>query len=85
DFRAEWANKHPDPSANRRHYDIYYGASIVESFMLVSVDGARAVLPLPEAGSTTVPVKSYELARCVDDQNTLDEYIGRSGLTVASV
>ena len=83
-FTAEWANKHPDPSAYRQHYDIYYRASIVESFMLVGVDGARAFLPLPEPGTTTVPPNSYELARCVDDQNTLDEYIERSGLTVAS-
>ncbi len=83
DFVEEWANSQPDPSATRCFYDIYYGASIIESFMLVSVDGGRAVLPLPEPGTTTIELRRYQLAQCVDDQGTLDEYIGRCGLAVA--
>jgi hypothetical protein len=50
--------------------------------MLVSVDGHRAELPLPDSQSTVIPRNKYILARAVDDQGTLDEYIERSGLTV---
>jgi len=83
-FVAEWANCHSDASARRQFYDVYYGASVVESFMLVSVDGGRAFLPPPEPGTTTIARRDYRLAVCVDDQDTLNEYIPRSELTVAS-
>ncbi len=82
EFREQWANSHPDPSAYRVHYDIYYGSSFIDEFMLVSVDGDRAELPLPEHQTTEIPRGSYLLARAVDDQGTLDDYIRRSGLTV---
>ncbi|MFN3168822.1 MAG: hypothetical protein ACE37H_17350 [Phycisphaeraceae bacterium] len=81
-FHEEWANKHPDPNAHRVYYDIYYGSSFIDDFMLVSVDGFRAELPVPDPQSTVIPRDKYLIARAVDDQGTLDEYIARSGLTV---
>lgn len=83
EFHEPWANNHPDPSAERFYYDIFYGAAFVESFMLVGVDGLRAYLPLPTSGTTTVPKRAYCLARAVDHVGTLNEYLQRSNLTVA--
>ena len=83
EFHEPWANEHPDPNAERLYYDIYYGASLVESFMLVGVDGFRAYLPLPSGTTTAVPKRAYLLARAVDHLGTLDEYLQRSKLTVA--
>lgn len=83
EFHEEWANNHSDPNAERMYYDIYYAASLVESFMLVGVDGFRAYLPLPKAQTSIVPQRAYLLARAVDHIGTLDEYLQRSKLTVA--
>ena len=80
-FHEDWAQKHPDPSATKEHYSIFYGASLVHTFILVSVDGGRAYLPMPCAGTTVIPLEDYQLARIVDN-GSLTEYIGRSGLTV---
>lgn len=80
-FHEAWAQKHADPSTSRQYYGIYYGASLVEKFMLVAVDGGRASLPLPRAQTTVIPFADYQIARVVAE-NRLDEYIERSGLTV---
>jgi hypothetical protein len=82
DFREEWANQHPDPSAKRCVFDIYYRDSWVETFMLIGVDGFRAYLPLPNVRTKVIPFDQYSLARAIDSLGTLDEYIERSGLTV---
>ena len=82
-YTEPWANNHSDLNATRVFFDIYYRSSFVETFMLVYVDGARACLPYPDAGTTIIPFARYRLARAVDHQDKLDEYIQRSSLTVA--
>ena len=82
DFHEEWANCHPDPSAHRVFFTIYYRATPVHRFMLVSVDGGRALLPLPEVRTRNVRRERYELARAVDTSHTLDDYLQRSQLEV---
>lgn len=82
EIRAAWANRDWATTAERGYYDIYYGVSIVESFSLALVDGYRAALPLPESDSMTVLLKQYQLARCVDDLGTLDDYMEKAGLRV---
>ncbi len=47
DFTEEWANRHPNPSATGYWCDIYYGSTRVFRTILVSVDGGRAMLPIP--------------------------------------
>ena len=81
-FKEEWATKFPDPDAKLRLYDIYYRSSFVETFLLVSVDGHKAALPMPLPKSKYVPKKTYDLARAVDYRATLDDYMGRAGFTV---
>lgn len=80
-FHEDWATKHPDPIARRREYAIFYGSSLAATFALVSVDGGRAELPPPSAGTRVIADEDYRLARIVGGDQ-LDEYIGRSGLTV---
>lgn len=78
----EWATKHPDPTAYRETYEIYYGSSFIEDKLLVSVDGHRASLPLPKVGTTIVSKKDYHFAGIVDQLNTLSEYMQRAKLKV---
>jgi hypothetical protein len=77
-----WATKHPDKKAIRVFYDLYYGASYIQRFMLVSVDGHRAILPPPAPGGRVVPKDQYDFARIVDVEGMLDEYMMRVGFVV---
>ncbi|MBI1291192.1 hypothetical protein GC173_08095 [bacterium] len=81
-FEEEWANRHPNPAAYRAWFRVYYGPSLIDKKLLVFVDGYRAVLPMPKAGTTVVPQADYRFAQIVDTLDTLDEYLQRSRLTV---
>ena len=80
----DWAtSKHPDSNAFKAIYDVYYGLSLITTKQLVNVDGGRATLPMPKIRTTVIPWRDYAFARIVASDR-LDEYIERSGLTVAS-
>jgi hypothetical protein len=82
DFQEEWAKRVPDKSAKMVEFDLYYGASFVETHYIVGVDGFRALLPLPKLETETIARDKYVFAKCIDFQNSLDEYIERCRLTV---
>ena len=79
----EWAINHPCPDAYRVYYDVYYGASLIMTKILVGVDGGRAILPMPRIRTTEIPIEDYRFAKIVSG-DSLDEYITRSKLTVAA-
>jgi hypothetical protein len=88
DFKEEWANRHPDPHATGYWCDIYYGSTHVSRNILVSVDGGRAMLPIPRQKGideklTEVLPSDYRVAQIFDTLGTLDEYMARSRLTLA--
>ena len=88
DFRESWANRHPDPKAVGLWCDLYFGSTLIDRFILVGVDGVRALVPPPrDAGGMPGGVKiqplDYKVARIHDTLGTLDEYLRRSGLQVA--
>lgn len=87
DFREPWANRHPDPNATGYWCRLYYGSSLIETFILVSVDGGRAMLPLPTSGEDrehpgAVKSLNHKVAQIHDTLGSLDEYMRRSGLIV---
>lgn len=88
DFREEWANRHPDPQATGYWCDIYYASTHVWRNILVSVDGGRALLPIPrqvgadEKRSEVLPF-DYQLAQIFDSSGTLNEYMFRSNLRIS--
>lgn len=88
DFKETWANCHPDQSATGYWCDIYYASTRVARNLLVSVDGARAMLPIPRQGGASGKVTEvlpfdHRLAQIFDTLGSLDSYMVRSGLTVA--
>jgi hypothetical protein len=88
DFHEEWANRHPDRHATGYWCEIYYGATHVARTILVSVDGGRAMLPLPRQRGldekiTEVLPSDYRIAQIFDSLGSLDEYMARSGLSLA--
>lgn len=88
DFKEPWANKFPDRSATGYWCDLYYGSTHVARYVLVSVDGARALLPIPKRGppgqrpNQVLPIE-YKAAEIQDTLNTLEQYMRGAGLTVA--
>jgi len=88
DFKEPWANCHPDQRATGYWCDIHYASTHVARNILVSVDGARAMLPIPrQAGAdgrvTEVLPYDYRLAQIFDTLGSLESYMVRSGLSVA--
>ncbi len=87
-FKEEWANRHPDPHATGYWCKIYYGSSYISRSILVSVDGGRALLPVPmqkgidEKLSEVLPF-NYRIAQIFDSMKSLDQYMFRSKLTIA--
>jgi len=84
DFREKWANKFPDPHATSYYFHVYYGSTRLKELILVSVDGGRALLPLPKSPVDLVvePIR-YKVALIFDQFGSCDEYMKRAGLYLA--
>lgn len=81
DFQEPWATGHPDSRARSYWYDYLYDGNLIERFILVDVDGHRATLPLPDAGTTDVPMRRYRIAKIFERNDEVDDYMQRSGLS----
>lgn len=86
-FQEHWANRHPDPHAYGLWCDLFFGSTLITRFILVGVDGMRALVPVPRLpngspGGLEIQPYDYRVAQIHDTLGTLDEYIRRSGLTV---
>ena len=82
-FNEDWATGHPDSQAEKVNYTVKYASSFVARKTLVSVDGGRATLPMPDVKTKKI-VSSDDMnfAKIVDVGDRTDEYIERSRLTV---
>lgn len=79
EFNETWATSFPDKNAKAIDYKVFYNNSFVDEQLLVSVDGARAVLPLPKsADDLTVKKADVNFARIVNVGNQFDDYLARS-------
>ena len=88
DFSEDWTGKFADPNAKTYGYGLYYASTLIKTFPLISVDGARAHLPMPEAHTTNVPRLNYRVAQIHMAQThngliMLEEYMERAGLKVS--
>ncbi len=85
DFYENWANKFPDPHATSYYYYLYYGSTRLKEFILVSVDGGRALLPLPKSvlDLSVEPIR-YKIAKIFDRFGSCNEYMKRAGLYLAN-
>ena len=80
-FKEPWANGFPAQNATGYWCDLYFGATLLKRFILVSVDGGRALLPCPKSyGDMSVSMESYKVALIHDNQGSLEHYMGMAGL-----
>lgn len=78
----DWATDHPDPEAYKREFKVKYNNSLISVKTLVSVDGGRALLPLPDLSTMGVKPEDYNFAKIVDLHREVDKYLKSSGLHV---
>ena len=81
-FTESWMTAFTDQAANSYWFDLSYDHALIDRFILVSVDGGKAELPMPETGSLVVEPLNYKVAQIFDQHNTLDQYMGKAGLRV---
>ncbi|MBL0317332.1 MAG: hypothetical protein IPP69_16815 [Flavobacteriales bacterium] len=75
-FKEPWANCFPDPTAHGYWVNISYDRAVLDRKILVSVDGGRAMLPVPKARNNLfVSKRDYAIAKLFDSLSTLDEYM----------
>lgn len=85
EFNEPWATSHPDPKAFAVDYIVKYGCSFVEKRVLVSVDGHRASLPMPNSlEDLRVDASDVNFAKIVDTGGRVEEYLKRSRLKIDS-
>lgn len=81
DFREKWANRFPDPHAASYYYHVYLSTTRLKEVILVSVDGGRALLPLPKSAMhLSVEPLLYKIALIFDQFGSCDEYMKRANL-----
>lgn len=83
DFREPWANMFLHPKATGYYCWLYFESVLICEFILVAVDGGRALLPAPSTSDGRVSPLSYQVAQIVGDPSALDEYFAHSGLEMA--
>ncbi len=81
DFQEPWANGFPDPKARSYWAEITYDRAMIERLVLVSVDGGRAMLPMPKSRVDLVVSKlKYRVAELFDETATFQQYFSKAGL-----
>lgn len=84
-FYADWANRWPNKKAVGYYYDLYYRNTLVTRFVLVSVDGSRALLPVPDShDSNVVALSKYKVAEIFAGAEFYT-YFKNSGLEVSKI
>lgn len=82
DFKAVWANRFPDQHARGYFVFLRFCNTLIDTYILVSVDGGRAFLPIPKLGTLQVTPMNFKIAQIFDKGGSLMDYFFRSGLTL---
>jgi hypothetical protein len=82
-YSEPWMDDFPDKDGSRHLIDLFYMGALVARHSYLSVDGARASLPIPELDGLTVPAAYSELVRLIDSLEArvtqYDDYFRRAG------
>ncbi len=84
DFKEPWTANYPNQNTSRIDFIVYYGSTPIYDFSLVSVDGHKALLPMPKAGTRTVSALHHKLAEIYmrDQLDVLEACMASSDLSV---
>jgi len=82
DFREPWAKNFPDSQARSYWVDFRYNAVPVLRELTVQVDGGRAGLPVPGAGTVEISERQYAIWNVIDSvsgSGRFPDYFQRAG------
>jgi len=94
DFKESWANSFPDEHAASAYVDFFYNGTLIFRDVYVSVDGGRAMIPLPdrefdpvthEVRRLTVPLDKHKFFRLLDrleKVSDFDRYFGQTRIQI---
>ena len=82
-FKESWLKfgKLQDPNASSHSFYLFYGATLIKSFVLISVDGGRAWIPMPHPENLAVRQLDYRVALIHDPHGRCDNYMRQFKLT----
>jgi hypothetical protein len=81
-FNEPWMATLSDSTATSYWFDLSYDSALIDRFTLVFVDGGKAELPVADSTTLEVEPLDYKVAQIFDENNTLDEYMAKTGLSV---
>jgi hypothetical protein len=84
EFQEDWAMGFPDKRATADYLDLCWNGRPIYRAIRVLVDGARAGLPVPRAGTLEIPETQNTLFRLVDQiggAHEYDRYFSMAGFT----
>jgi hypothetical protein len=82
-FGEEWTKNFTTPEASSSYLDFFYNNALVFRDVFVTVDGARARLPVPKIEwdsdrknitGYTVPLRRYKIIRLLDSMEKISEF-----------
>ena len=85
DFNQPWMAALSDSSATSCWFDLSYDHALIDRFTLVFVDGDKAELPVPDPTTLEVEPLDYKVAQIFDENNRLDEYMAKAGISVKKI
>lgn len=80
-----WAQKWPNKRTVGYFYDLHYRSTLIARYVLVSVDGGRALLPAPERPDALAVSRSAFKVAEIFNGAKLYEYMEESGLQRSEV
>lgn len=83
-FAEEWATKVSHDPVQSYYYDFVYDRALIERFILVAVDGNRALIPLPKSRAVLKITQLQYVIGEIANKKTEDfvDYLGRTGVQV---
>jgi len=82
-FHENWIDNYLDKTASMWRYGLYFNNSKLENYYLITIDGARGLLPLPKSDNDLkVKPIQYKIAKIFDRFNKLDFYMKIAGISV---
>jgi hypothetical protein len=88
-FHEDWAKNYPDENPIKYSIDFYYKGNLIESDFIISIDGGRGEILIPEKEGINIffSKKRYILAKTIEkifnnNSITIDEIVSKNNIKI---